>query len=184
MWLEDTATLVVDVVRQIENQMAPVFDPIEDAYRQYAPPGFVSTIDEFVETSMSRIQAFTHISGNPLIKDVDLPFMNPVHNWVVGFSYLFMVFVFAPIWKASGLTFPNGPMRLYVIFHNLFLVILSAFMAAEFIHQVFKHNYKIIGNAIDETETGHAVSFCPLTCRWLALCGFSICPRCLNLPIP
>jgi hypothetical protein len=58
--------------------------------------------------------------------------------------------VFCRLPPLSGL-----PLKLIQIVHNLFLVVLSAYMVAETVNQAFiRNNYTLFGNAQDNTSRG------------------------------
>jgi len=80
--------------------------------------------------------------------------MNPFDVLLVCLSYLLVVFVGRII--MSRLPPLDGlPLKVIQIVHNLFLVILSAYMVAEAVNQAFvRNNYTVFGNSQQNTAQG------------------------------
>lgn len=86
--------------------------------------------------------------GNPHSRK--FPVMNPFHAVLLTVAYLVIVFGGMQIMKNRK----KFELFWFSILHNGFLVMLSAYMCYEIIHQALLANYKLFGNGVDTSASG------------------------------
>jgi len=79
-----------------------------------------------------------------------LPLMNPFHVLLITLAYLLIVFLGKQIMKGRQRIDP----KYLSIFHNAFLVLLSAYMWTTLWSEAYRQGYKVFGNAAVRDESG------------------------------
>jgi len=103
------------------------------------------------------VAQFDAWNSQPHPHSADFPFMRAFDVFLMGFLYLFVVFVGVPLAKLllPGDGFSLRPMQ---IVHNLVLVVLSLYMMLEALNQAWRTGYTVFGNGVNPTPAGRGMA--------------------------
>eukprot|EP00732_Lithocolla_globosa_P003780 Lithocolla_globosa_v1_NODE_3176_length_1740_cov_8.779228.p1 type:complete len:309 gc:universal NODE_3176_length_1740_cov_8.779228:1029-103(-) len=148
--LEKYSGVPAEYMLDLARQMPPAFMvPYVEAYHNWVE----QTIISFSPETWSFIQK--HLEENKSAHADKLALTNPFDALALAIFYLVFVVFLLPILMKP---FDKFSLRLFSLFHNFFLVILSAYMWLEIIHQAFRGNYVLFGNGCDQSENGWSMA--------------------------
>jgi GNS1/SUR4 family len=113
----------------------PSVDKLEAVVRAAAPQDLVASYDLWLKENQ-----------HPLAKE--LPLMNPFHVFLIVLAYFASVF----IGKAIMSNFNKFELKTFSKLHNLFLIILSAYMCIGAIRGAIENNFALWGNGITNAQ--------------------------------
>lgn len=147
-FMDDISITIIDLIGKFGDFLRDigvvgVLDKVEDFIR--------ATLKEQLPGSVAWIDwAMTY--RHPYVDHLDLPLMNPLHVIVIAIGYVVSVQLGRVMMRGRE----KFTLRGYSLFHNAFLVLLSAFMCAEVLRQAYLNSYVLFANysRYKESELG------------------------------
>ncbi|KAF0556980.1 delta-6 elongase [Gigaspora margarita] len=130
----------IEFAKIIGNICDPFITPLENVFKsslQNLFPSFYNNAVEFLELSQSPFTS-------------QLPLMNLFHVLIICLTYLTIVFT----GKQIMANFSKFSVKNLSIFHNLFLVTLSAYMCTTILYEAWRQGYSLFTNPEDRSEEG------------------------------
>ncbi|KAF0511295.1 polyunsaturated fatty acid elongation enzyme [Gigaspora margarita] len=135
----------IEFAKIIGNICDPFITPLENGFKsslQILFPSFYNNAVEFLELSQSPFTS-------------RLSLMNLFHILMICLAYLTIVFT----GKQIMANFSKFSVKNLSIFHNLFLVTLSAYMCTTILYEAWRQGYSLFTNPEDRSEEGFQVEY-------------------------